>query len=181
MIFKLFSYMNYFSLYFIIHWCCRYPNLAIYFGVLLDAFGKASPCKSFCSALATSTSPCRGSCTSRCQDFPWAMQEQSGWRSGWGWGSESLSKPTGWAPSCLQCNINDTQTESDTCLHYFNEIFLCNLFFHFTIFHASFQRQLAPSANMRLAGALDPESRNFSCQICAIWCENASIWCRGMH
>lgn len=35
---------------------------------------------------------------------------------------------------------------------------LCNPFFHLTIFHSSFQRQLAPSASMWLAGALDPES-----------------------
>lgn len=87
---------------------------------IFDAFGKASPCQRFCSALATSTSPRRGSCTSRSQDFPWAMQGQSGWRSGWGWGRCPASQVSCWdvvllpngfietylrTPSSLQCNI----------------------------------------------------------------------------
>ena len=95
---------------------------------IFDAFGKASPCQRFCSALATSTSPRRGSCTSRSQDFPWAMQGQSGWRSGWGWGRCPASQVSCWdavllpngfietylrTPSSLQCNIDDAQSESD--------------------------------------------------------------------
>ena len=102
---------------------------------IFDAFGKASPCQRFCSALATSTSPRRGSCTSRSQDFPWAMQGRSGWRSGWGWGRCPASQvsccdvvvvPNGFietylrTPSSLQCNIViymlyivDAQSESD--------------------------------------------------------------------
>lgn len=101
---------------------------------IFDAFGKASPCQRFCSALATSTSPRRGSCTSRSQDFPWAMQGQSGWRSGWGWGrcpasqvsccdvvvvpndQMASSKPTsGHHPVCnvILLYIVDTPSESD--------------------------------------------------------------------